>query len=65
LSLPRPGDCDPAAAESCDAVALFTERARAQGVGLLVDEQTAPLVVSICVRLDGLGLWWNRPGWLR
>jgi predicted ATPase len=56
LSLPGPGDCDPAAAESCDAVALFTERARAQGVGLLVDEQTAPLVVSICVRLDGLPL---------
>jgi predicted ATPase/class 3 adenylate cyclase/Tfp pilus assembly protein PilF len=56
LSLPGPGDGDAAAAESSDAVALFLERARAQGVGLLVDEQTAPLVVSICARLDGLPL---------
>jgi predicted ATPase/class 3 adenylate cyclase len=46
----------PAAAVSCDAVALFVDRARAQGVGLSVDEATAPLVVSICRRLDGLPL---------
>jgi transcriptional regulator with XRE-family HTH domain len=45
-----------AAAMSCDAVALFADRARAQGAGLLVDEQTAPLVVSVCRRLDGLPL---------
>src|SRR5208282_2497830 len=32
------------------------ERARAQGVGLSVDEQTAPVVVSICRRLDGMPL---------
>ncbi len=56
LSLPGPGKADPAAAESSDAVALFLDRARAQGGGLLVDEQTAPLVVSICARLDGLPL---------
>ena len=56
LSLPGPGDSDAAAAGSCDAVALFAERARAQGTGLPVDEQTAPLVVSICARLDGLPL---------
>jgi predicted ATPase/class 3 adenylate cyclase len=56
LSLPGPGDFDPMAAGSCDAVALFVDRARAQGTGLLVDEQTAPLVVSICARLDGLPL---------
>jgi predicted ATPase/class 3 adenylate cyclase len=56
LSLPGPGDCDPAVAQSFDAVALFTDRARAQGAGLSVDEQSAPLVVSICVRLDGLPL---------
>ena len=42
-------------------VALFADRARAQGAGLNVDEQTAPLqtaplVVSICRRLDGLPL---------
>jgi len=56
LSLPGPGDGDAAAAESSDAVALFAERARAQGAGLVVDEVTAPLVVSICARLDGLPL---------
>jgi len=56
LSLPGPGDGDAAAAESSDAGALFLERARAQGVGLVVDEVTAPLVVSICARLDGLPL---------
>src|SRR5205814_6923463 len=56
LSLPGPGEFGLAAAESSDAVALFTERARAQGTGLSVDEETAPLVVSICGRLDGLPL---------
>jgi predicted ATPase len=55
LSLPGPGG-DAAAAGSADAVALFADRARAQGTGLSVDEQTAPLVVSICRRLDGLPL---------
>jgi predicted ATPase/class 3 adenylate cyclase len=56
LSLPGPGDSDLAAALSCDAVALFADRARAQGARLPVDEQTAPLVVSVCRRLDGLPL---------
>jgi predicted ATPase/class 3 adenylate cyclase len=56
LSLPGPGDTGLAAAGSSDAVALFVDRARAQGTGLVVDEQTAPLVVSICRRLDGLPL---------
>jgi predicted ATPase/class 3 adenylate cyclase len=56
LSLPAPGDWNPEAAASSDAVALFLERARAQGVDLVVDEVTAPLVVSICARLDGLPL---------
>ena len=56
LSLPGPGDSDLAAAMSCDAVALFADRARAQGVRLQLDGQTAPLVVSICRRLDGLPL---------
>jgi hypothetical protein len=40
LSLPEPGEAGPAAAGSCDAVALFAERARQQGAGLTVDEQT-------------------------
>jgi predicted ATPase/class 3 adenylate cyclase len=56
LSLPRPGDTGLPAAGSSDAVALFLERARAQGARLVVDEVTAPLVVSICRRLDGLPL---------
>jgi predicted ATPase/class 3 adenylate cyclase len=56
LSLPAPGDTGVLAAEACDAVALFVDRARAQGTGLTLDEQTAPLVVSICARLDGLPL---------
>jgi predicted ATPase/DNA-binding XRE family transcriptional regulator len=56
LSLPGPGESGVLAAESSDAVALFVERARAQGTGLPVDGQTAPLVISICRRLDGLPL---------
>jgi predicted ATPase/Tfp pilus assembly protein PilF len=56
LSLPGPGDTGPAAAGSSDAVALFIDRARAQGTSFSVDEATAPLVVSICQRLDGLPL---------
>jgi predicted ATPase/Tfp pilus assembly protein PilF len=56
LSLPGHAESGLQAAASSDAVALFAERARAQGTGLSVDEQTAPLVVSICQRLDGLPL---------
>jgi predicted ATPase/class 3 adenylate cyclase len=54
LSLPGPDDAD--SPGSGDAVALFVERAREQGVDLLADEQTVPLLVSICRRLDGLPL---------
>ena len=49
LSLPEP----PA---SGDAVALFVARAAEQGVDLAIDEETGPLLVSICRRLDGLPL---------
>jgi predicted ATPase/DNA-binding XRE family transcriptional regulator len=56
LSLPGPGDTGPAAAGSSDAVALFADRARTHGVALSVDEQTAPVVVSVCRRLDGMPL---------
>ena len=56
LSLPGPGEAGPAAAGSSDAVALFLERARAQGAAVSLDEQAAPLLVSICRRLDGLPL---------
>jgi predicted ATPase/class 3 adenylate cyclase len=57
LSLPAPGD-DPesGAAAASDAVALFADRASAQGVRLSLDEETGPLVVSVCRRLDGMPL---------
>jgi len=56
LSLPGPGATSLQAVESSDAVALLANRARAEGVGVPVDETTAPLMVSICAQLDGLPL---------
>ena len=55
LSLPRSGD-SPLAAASSDAVALLVARAHEHGVSLSLDEQTGPLVASICMRLDGMPL---------
>ena len=55
LSLPGPGDSG-IAPGSCDAVALFADRATAQGVNLSVNEQATLLVVSVCRRLDGMPL---------
>jgi predicted ATPase len=54
LSLPGPDDGDPAG--SGDAVALFVQRAKEQGVDLSADTQTVLLLDSICRRLDGLPL---------
>jgi predicted ATPase/DNA-binding XRE family transcriptional regulator len=56
LSLPGPGEPRSWAAGSFDAVALFADRARRQGAALNADEETAPLVVSVCRRLDGMPL---------
>jgi len=56
LSLPRAGDPGSVVPGSSDAVALFVDRARAQGIALTVDQETAPVIVSICRRLDGLPL---------
>jgi predicted ATPase/class 3 adenylate cyclase len=56
LSLPGPDDPDSGTPGSSDAVALFADRARANGVALGVDEQAGPLVVSVCRRLDGMPL---------
>ena len=53
LSVPAPGSVAP---ESSDAIALFVDRARAQGAGLTVDEETGPVIASVCRRLDGLPL---------
>jgi predicted ATPase len=47
------GEVDPC---SFDAVALFAERAAAQGVGFVLDRASAPLVAQICRRLDGMPL---------
>jgi predicted ATPase/DNA-binding XRE family transcriptional regulator len=55
LSLPGLDDSG-IAPGSCDAVALFLDRATAQGVNLSVDERTTSLVVSVCRRLDGMPL---------
>jgi predicted ATPase/class 3 adenylate cyclase len=55
LSLPAAGG-GVSAAEPSDAVTLFAERAREQGAFLALDEETGPLVASICRRLDGMPL---------
>ena len=56
LSLPASDGPGSVAPESSDAVALFIDRARAQGAGLTVNEETLPVIVSVCRRLDGLPL---------
>jgi predicted ATPase/class 3 adenylate cyclase/Tfp pilus assembly protein PilF len=56
LSLPGPGQAGPPVPGSCDAVELFSDRARANGVALSAGEQTGPVAVSICRRLDGMPL---------
>jgi predicted ATPase/class 3 adenylate cyclase len=56
LSLPGPGDTGLPASGSSDAVALFAERVRTQGLNLSIDEQASPVVVSVCQRLDGMPL---------
>ncbi|MFY9927548.1 MAG: adenylate/guanylate cyclase domain-containing protein [Streptosporangiaceae bacterium] len=59
LSLPPAAD-DPVAGDgpilASDAVALFVDRARAQGTSVPVEAETIPLIVSVCRRLDGLPL---------
>ncbi len=56
LSLPRAeaeGADDIAAS---DAVRLFMERAQVQDPGFVLDDASAPLVASVCRRLDGIPL---------
>jgi predicted ATPase/class 3 adenylate cyclase len=55
MSLP-PADRESSGWAGSDAVALFVDRARKQGVSLAADEQAGPLIVSICRRLDGMPL---------
>ena len=42
--------------EACEAVRLFTERARASQTGFRVTEENAPAVAQVCLRLDGIPL---------
>ena len=56
LSLPEPNDSGCTAPGSSDAVALFADRARANGVALSAEEQDGPVAVSVCRRLDGMPL---------
>jgi predicted ATPase/class 3 adenylate cyclase len=55
LSLPE-SDADSSTLEKSDAVSLFLDRARSQGVDLVLDKETGPLLVSTCRRLDGMPL---------
>ncbi|MGH2872260.1 MAG: adenylate/guanylate cyclase domain-containing protein, partial [Solirubrobacteraceae bacterium] len=56
LSLPDLGTEDLPAVAATDSVALLIERAREQGVKVALDRETAPLIASICRRLDGMPL---------
>ena len=56
LSLP-PGEVDTADdVAASDAVRLFVDRARAHDPGFVLDDPAAPLVASVCRRLDGIPL---------
>jgi predicted ATPase len=56
MSLPVEDDPGAAPTELSDAVALFVDRARQQGVVLAVDPGGGPLIAFICRRLDGMPL---------
>ncbi|MGH2345423.1 MAG: DUF6788 family protein [Chloroflexota bacterium] len=57
LSLPSAGQRSTAASlDTYDAILLFVERARARRLGFALDDATAPLVLDICRRLDGIPL---------
>ena len=56
LSLP-PDDAEAVdEVAAADAVRLFVDRAQAHDSGFILDESTAPLVASVCRRLDGIPL---------
>jgi predicted ATPase len=54
LSLPDPDDL--AGAAACEAVALFTDRARQADVHFALDDETGPTVARLVARLDGMPL---------
>jgi len=54
LTLPGPGD--PPAADECEAVTLFTDRARRADPDFSLDETTKATVARLVARLDGMPL---------
>src|SRR5262249_7229964 len=56
LALAEPDQRDLARIGASDAVALFAARARAARPDLRLDETSAPIVVRVCRRLDGIPL---------
>jgi predicted ATPase/class 3 adenylate cyclase len=56
MSLPPTDIVSVADVAGSDAVRLFTDRARLSNPAFALDESTAPLVASICRRLDGIPL---------
>jgi predicted ATPase/class 3 adenylate cyclase len=56
MSLPAEDDSGSVPSELPDAVALFVDRARQQGVSLTADGSSGALIASICRRLDGMPL---------
>jgi predicted ATPase/DNA-binding SARP family transcriptional activator/Tfp pilus assembly protein PilF len=56
LSLPPADGPEASAPGASDAVDLFLDRAKAQGVDLAIDAESSSLLVSICRRLDGMPL---------
>jgi predicted ATPase len=56
LSLPRAEADAVDDVAASDAVRLFVERAQAQDPGFVLDDGSAPLVASVCRRLDGIPL---------
>jgi predicted ATPase/DNA-binding winged helix-turn-helix (wHTH) protein len=56
LSTAGAADLDQSGLTSIPAVALFVERARAADPAFTLDARTAPVVVEICRRLDGIPL---------
>ena len=56
LALPPPGTCDPDEVAQVASVRLFSDRARAASPAFVLDAHTAPAVVELVRRLDGLPL---------
>ncbi len=56
MSLPPRDAISAADLAASDSVTLFVERARAHAPGFVLDDAAAPLVATICRRLDGIPL---------